>query len=91
MASNCNAEWARLRGTSWRGGFVHSVSGEPLADEALLEWSDIPPGIPQSIGAGQAPGHAVWRMHCSDARGKAHDEWWWLDADGELIEAFWFD
>lgn len=61
---------------------------------------DVPPGVRNKVLAMAGPGDALWRCpRLSAPRGvlgllgigprSAVIEWWLVDAQGELIEAFW--
>ena len=62
--------------------------------------AEVPPGVRQAALARMAPGDTLWRCpRLGPPRGALSllgvgqqstvIEWWLLDAEGELIEAFW--
>lgn len=60
-------------------------------DDRLVAWDEIPPAIRARIGPALPAGDAVWACRCKDGRGGVHTEWWWIDAGGQLVEAFWLE
>jgi hypothetical protein len=71
------------------GGRRAQVSDEP--DDHPVAWEEVPAEVRASIGPSLPPGDTVWRCPGHDGRGKVVIEWWWMDEQGELIEAFWLD
>lgn len=70
------------------GGQRAPRSDEP--DDHAIAWEQIPPAVRDTIGGGALPrGHSVWRCPRHDGRGGVVIGWWWLDENGELVEAFW--
>ncbi|MBI5718885.1 MAG: hypothetical protein HZC37_14540 [Burkholderiales bacterium] len=67
------------------------MSTTPHTEDRLVPWAELPAGIRERIGPALPPGHAVWACPRKNGRGGIHIEWWWIDARGELIEAFWFE
>lgn len=77
------------------------MSGDDLDDRPVdVHAAEVPAGIRQAVLARMAPGDTLWRCPRQSAprglfsvlgfgRRDLVIEWWLLDADGELIEAFW--
>lgn len=56
-----------------------------------MPWDELPSEVRAAIGHGLPERDAVFACPRRDRRGRAIVEWWWIDANGELVEAFWFE
>lgn len=90
--------WDRWRGVPHPsaaplGGLARTRAGgvalEPDRPVALDD-PEIPPSIRAMVQAAAEPGSTLWRcVRKGGASGPLVLEWWLLDAEGELVDAYW--
>lgn len=63
-------------------------SGRPEWDGQAFDLNDprVPPGIAQAARQRASPDDTLHYAHTREG-----GEWWLLDGDGELVEAFWLE
>ena len=83
------------RRADWRANEIRPRSTKSdFADVKLVPWDELPSEVRAAIGHGLPERDAVFACPRRDRRGRrgrAIVEWWWIDANGELVEAFWFE
>ena len=62
-----------------------------FVEDTLVPWDELPPEVRAAIGPCLPQGHSVFACPSRDGRGGVVVEWWWLNAQHELVEAFWFE
>lgn len=68
----------------------HPQMPDPSQDRLVsLGDPDLPASIREAAAPRMAPGFTPWCCPRSGARGRPVVEWWLLDAQGGLVEAFW--
>lgn len=79
------------------GSFMTSPSSDTEDQKVDVHDACVPPGIRAEVLSRMEPGDALWRCPRSTrssqsrlaAQGGSVIEWWLVDSDGELVEAFW--
>lgn len=63
----------------------------PHSEVSFAPWDQLPGPVRNAIGPDLPPGHVVYAVLGIDERGQQVTEWLWLDQDGEVVDALWFE